>query len=287
MRLLAEARLLGLIAGCLCIGAGEAVVAGSKARPVPERGPPDFSEPASPPLRAAPEPDGEGPGGAADAPEAPLLRTDRRDYLPPGVDLLILAVLVGWLVMMMSRRRREAGLVQPAPRSESSPAERASLRPVSYPSEEYAQDLRRYRSLWIEEFKSLQNAWAKHDLRPVSGIVGPEVRDELERAPAARAGLGFFSASLRPDPASDPSLPQIVIRQADPADNWEEGGKEHVTVHFNGVIRTPGESHGEEFDEYWTFCRDKPDAVADAPWVVVSIRRGTRERSLPRLARRG
>lgn len=204
--------------------------------------------------------------------EAPLRPTSMRDYFSPTVDVLILVALVGWLAMMLRRRRREARVLD-FDVSERLPAARGSLRTVTSPTGVHSELLRQYRAQWIEEFKSLQDAWAQHDLRPVSGIIDADIRDELERHPAA----------------ADVSLPQVLIAQADPADSWEESGKEFVTVHFSGKLLEPGAKAAQEFDEYWTFFR-KPggsEAVASDPWVVASIRRGNRERSLPRLAHRG
>ena len=198
------------------------------------------------------------------------MRTTLPDLFSPTMDAVILVGLLGWLWMMYRRRRREQRMFGTTG-TERLPLERGPLRSVTLPSKTDAESLRRYRSQWIEEFKSLQDAWAQHDLRSVSGILAPEIRDELEHSPAP----------------FDASLPQILISQADPADSWQENGNEFVTVHFSGKLKEPGARAAKEFDEYWTFFRKSDEPGGGTAWVVSSIRRGNRERSLPRLAHGG
>lgn len=225
---------------------------------------------------ARPDPDPLAPPGLSDQAAGRLglaspRFTDWPLFLSPAVDAIILVALLGWILMMMSRRRREEILLDKS-RSQRVQSEHMPLREVTYPSETYAKALSSSRQRWIEEFKSLQDAWSRHDLRPVSGILGPDVLSELELHPAAE----------------NTALPKIRVEQADPADSWKEGGKEFVTVHFSGKFAGTTAGRDEEFDEYWTFYRpESAQDSGDTPWVVSSIRRGSRERSLPRLAHGG
>jgi hypothetical protein len=242
---------------------------------------------------------------AAPRSEQPLQPVTLRGGLPSILDVLLLVVLGSWLWMMMSRRRREEGLFAGEYDSQRPVEHLTELRAVTYPSEAHAEYLRRrYQARWIDEFRALQQAWALRDLKPVSGIISPEVRAELDSEARALTGESP-GGMLESHPALGASrMPtQISVTRADPADNWEENGNEYVTVHFAGTFRPNGEHVGEEFDEYWTFCRkSRPNAFNETlapgegrvvnlesadqndPWVVISIRRGNRERSLPRLA---
>jgi hypothetical protein len=243
------------------LGVSLVTAAGAWARPDPD--------PAPPPGTMEQEP-GQLPGPVADRPSSVAVWPA---FLTPAVDALILVALLGWLGMMFNRRRREERVLVET-RSNGALPERGALRTVSAPSESRARSLGASRHQWIEEFKNLQDAWTRHDLKPVSGIIGPDVRAELELHPAGR----------------DATIKQIMIEQADPADSWLDGDTEFVTVHFSGTLREPEAADAQEFDEYWTFHRPlggAQDLKEAAPWVVGSIRRGNRERSLPRLAHGG
>lgn len=214
--------------------------------------------------------------------EPPLRPTDRRLpalNLSPVTNLIILAALGWWLWRLQSRRRREEKLFR-ASYYDRLPLHQGTLRAVKYPSEAQVQKLSKYRDQWIDEFKGVQNAWYNRDLRSAAAIVGPEVMKELEDG----------ARGLKEEPAEGKRVvfTQLKINLADPADSWEEAGKEFVTVHFAGQMRDPRSDLASEFDEFWTYSRALSESGAGAesgtPWVVTAIRRGNRERSLPRLA---
>jgi len=192
----------------------------------------------------------------------------------------MLAALAWWLWQMQRNRGEESRFFK-ASLYERDPTPAVPLRTVAYPSDAQTRELRRFREQWIEEFRSLQLAWSRHDLRPVYGIIGPGIRRELE-AEVRR---------LAAEPSA--SLFDLKLNLAEPADSWREDGREYVTVHFAGELRD-SRKPSRNFDEFWTFSRDwsEPEfpnsadsaLQPDSSWVVTTIRRGNRERSLPRLA---
>ena len=179
----------------------------------------------------------------------------------------------------MSRRRREESLFRASYYDQLPVSQAPPLRAVTYPSEAHAQKLRQYREQWIEEFKGLQVAWNGRDRRAVAAIVGPDVLKEFE-AGARAASEGVRSRAS-----------QFKINVADPADFWQEEGKEFVTRFIWRRDADCQTGQTSEFDEYWTYSRTLNESGSEAetgtPWVVAAIRRGNRERSLPRLASQG
>lgn len=213
--------------------------------------------------------DSSGPSSAAHSSTPAFVGRQILDgLLSPQIDLLLLMAMGWWFWKLQKREVDEERIFKSG-----------SLRAVTYPSEAHAKGLLRFKEQWCEEFRNVQCAWARRDLRPVYGIIGPEIRRELEGQ----------SRHLRHGQMTDRF--RLTLDVCDPVDSWREDGREFVTLHFSGLLEWRAEEEvSRAFDEFWTFSRDLSDTGPEArplknlSWMVRSIRRGDRERSIPRLA---
>ncbi len=120
----------------------------------------------------------------------------------------------------------------------------------------------------MDTFFRVQSAWASRDLQWVTGLLTPEVRQELQR------DLDVLKAERRIN-----RLENIAVRRAEIREAWVESGKPFVTVHVlaNLLDYTVEEGSGRvvagsrevpvKFEEYWTFTR----AGSEPSWRLSAI----------------
>lgn len=117
-------------------------------------------------------------------------------------------------------------------------------------------------------FFRVQAGWMNRSLDGILDLLTPEM---------ARYFSDEFDGMKRAGRSN--RLENIAIRKVEPAEVWQEAGKEYVTVLFtaNLLDYTLDDTTGEvvegdrltpvKFEEFWTFCRD----IGSSSWQLAAI----------------
>jgi predicted lipid-binding transport protein (Tim44 family) len=129
-------------------------------------------------------------------------------------------------------------------------------------------DANALRDLVQDIFFRVQAGWMNRSLEGILDLLTPEMaRDFAEEFD----GMKHSGRTNR--------LENIAVRRVEPAEVWQEGGKDYITVLFaaNLLDYTTDDATGEvvegdrlnpvRFEEYWTFCRD----IGSPHWQLSAI----------------
>lgn len=129
-------------------------------------------------------------------------------------------------------------------------------------------DLEGFKETAQDLFFRIQAGWTNRSVDGIEGILTPEMADFFN---------GEFAAMRQKDIVNH--LENIAIRKVEPAEAWQEAGKDFITVRFTASLLdyTVDAASREVVDgskivpvkflEYWTFCRD----VGTARWQLSAI----------------
>lgn len=129
-------------------------------------------------------------------------------------------------------------------------------------------DANALRDLVQDIFFQVQAGWMNRSLEGILELVTPEM---------ARSFAEEFDEMKRAGRTN--RLENIAVRRVEPAEVWQEAGKDYITVLFtaNLLDYTTDDASGEvvegdrlnpvKFEEYWTFCRD----IGSPHWQLSAI----------------
>jgi predicted lipid-binding transport protein (Tim44 family) len=199
--------------------------------------------------------------------------------------ILIGAILYGiWWYIKKKRQEAEATADPAYYREASVPGPQQPAYAPSYGQQAAASDIdagigyirqmdpafdeQKFKDQSMDNFFKVQGAWANRDMSPIRSML----TDEMYRI------LQSDADDLKQKKQIN-RLENIAIRTAEPAEVWQESGKDFITVRFyaNLLDYTTNETTGEvvsgskaepvKFEEFWTFTRP----VGNNPWQLSAI----------------
>jgi len=129
-------------------------------------------------------------------------------------------------------------------------------------------DEQQFKDQCMDNFFKVQGAWANRDMSAVRDIL----TDEMNRILQDDANALKLKKRIN-------RLENIAVRTVEPAEVWQESGRDFITVRFyaNLLDYTTDETTGEvisgsktdpvKFEEFWTFTRP----VGNNPWQLSAI----------------
>ena len=133
---------------------------------------------------------------------------------------------------------------------------------------DYSFDEKRFKDTALDNFFTIQGAWAGRDMAGVRNLLTDEIYKTLQQdADALRAKNSINK------------LDNIAVRSVDITEAWQEGGQDYITVRFyaNLLDYTVDETSGQvlagsktepvKFVEFWTFTRP----AGSNPWRLSAI----------------
>ena len=201
--------------------------------------------------------------------------------------LLLGAILYGiyWFI----KRRRQAATAMNAPMAYGSPDNRDAFNTDSYAPpirdippagyeagdglsairrEDHSFDEKRFKDSVLDNFFSIQGAWANRDMSGVRNLLTDDMYKTIQQdADELRAKHRINK------------LDNIAVRSVEITESWQEGGRDFITVRFyaNLLDYTVDEISGEvlagsrkdpvKFVEFWTFARPS----GNNPWRLSAI----------------
>jgi len=205
------------------------------------------------------------------------------------MDILLLgAILYGiyWFI----KKRRQAATAANAPMAYGSTGNREAFNPGSYAppirdippatgneagdglssirQSDYSFDEKRFKDAALDNFFTIQGAWASRDMTGVRDLLTDEIYDTIQQdAETLRAKKQINK------------LDNIAVRSVDITEAWQEGGRDFITIRFyaNLLDYTVDEASGEvvagsktepvKFLEFWTFTRSE----GSNPWRLSAV----------------
>ena len=201
------------------------------------------------------------------------------------MDILLIGALLYGIYWFIKRRRREATASAPSGnyyRESSAPdtLQTAAPIPTYQPQDDAAAGLghirqmdpyfdeKRFTDGCMDQFFSIQGAWANRDMSGVRSALTEEMFGKLQ----ADAGQLKVNKQIN-------RLENIAVRSVDITEVWQEAGDDFITVklYANLLDYTIDEQTGQllsgsrtepvKFNEYWTFTRP----VGNNPWKLSAI----------------
>ena len=198
---------------------------------------------------------------------------------------LIGMILYGiWWYIKKRRREAEAPAGAAYYREASAPGSQGPSYAPSYGQQAQEQDIdtglghirqmdprfdeQKFKDQCMDNFFSIQGAWANRDLAAIRNLL----TDEMYRI------LQGDADDLKKKKQIN-RLENIAVRTVEPVEAWQEAGNDFITVRFyaNLLDYTTDETTGEvvsgskatpvKFEEFWTFTRP----VGNNPWQLSAI----------------
>jgi len=133
---------------------------------------------------------------------------------------------------------------------------------------DYSFDEKRFKDAALDNFFTIQGAWAVRDMTGVRNLLTDEIYKTIQQdADTLRAKNRINK------------LDNIAVRSVDITEAWQEGGQDYITVRFyaNLLDYTVDEASGDvlagsktepvKFVEFWTFTRP----AGSKPWRLSAI----------------
>lgn len=198
-------------------------------------------------------------------------------------DILIIGALIYFGMRFFRRRRLEQGAYfedRAGSYSDYGNTYYGSPQPAALPVDEVErglEEIRRFDPAFnIENFKEtvedlffrIQAGWMNRSLEGIENVLTPGMADYFEGEFARLKKQGKINR-----------LENIAVRKVEPAEVWQETGKDYITVLFtanlldytvddvNGSILEGDRLNPVKFQEFWTFCRD----VGGRQWRLTGI----------------
>lgn len=136
-------------------------------------------------------------------------------------------------------------------------------------------DLARFKDERLDDFMRLQAAWGQGDLAPISNLIAPELRQQLETDLAGLRGKGQLNR-----------VENIAVRATELVEAWAERGDEFATLRIRanvtdyvldartGELLSGSKTEPVKFEEHWTFVRaigESGTSEASNPWKLSAI----------------
>lgn len=218
-----------------------------------------------------------------------------RGYASPGggyggggvglLDLIIIGAVIYFGFRYFRRRRigqgayYEQGRTEDISRYGTPYFGSASQPPLQQPPDELErglEDIRKFDpSFSVETFAEttedmffrIQAAWMNRSMEGVENLLSPEMKEYFREEFARMKQEGRINR-----------LENIAVRKVEPAEAWQESGKDYITVFFtanlldyttdeSGKVVEGDKLNPVKFQEFWTFCRD----IGARQWQLTAI----------------